>query len=117
MNCRILACLAALALGGLFAAGGPARPEPPAPEKGKVFTNALGMKLALIPPGKFLMGSPAAEKERDPDETQHEVTITRPFYMGVHEVTQEQYEKVMGGKNPSHFKKPNGGGPDHPVEQ
>jgi formylglycine-generating enzyme required for sulfatase activity len=82
----------------------------------KVITNSVGMKLARIPAGKFLMGSPATEPERDPEELQHEVAITRPFLMGVYEVTQAQYEKVMG-KNPSFFSPGRGGGPDHPVEQ
>ena len=67
------------------------------------FTNSIGMEFASIPAGKFLMGSPLTEKERDPDEKQHEVTLTQGFRMGVHEVTQAQYEQVMG-KNPSHFK-------------
>jgi formylglycine-generating enzyme required for sulfatase activity len=62
------------------------------------------------------MGSPAAEAERDAEELQHEVAITKPFYLGVHEVTQEQYQKVMG-KNPAFFNPGKGGGPDHPVEQ
>ncbi len=86
--------------------------------EGKFITNSQGMKLVLIPAGKFLMGSPASEAERDPEERQHEVVISKPFYLGVHEVTQEQYQKVMGkGKNPPHFNEKNGGGPDHPVEQ
>jgi len=61
-----------------------------------------GMKLdlVLIPAGKFMMGSPTSEKERRGEETQHEVTLTKPFYMGKYEVTQEQWEAVMGN-NPS----------------
>jgi hypothetical protein len=82
---------------------------------GKAFTNSIGMKLVLIPAGKFTMGSPANEESRSEDEEQHEVEVTQPFYLGVCEVTQEQYEKVMGN-NPSHFNKNNGGGPTHPVE-
>ena len=74
------------------------------------------MKLVLIPAGKFLMGSPAGEGERDPEELQHEVTISKPFYLGAHEVTQGQYQKVMG-RNDSHFRGKVGGGPDFPVEQ
>jgi formylglycine-generating enzyme required for sulfatase activity len=66
------------------------------------FTNSIGMKLVLIPHGEFLMGSPKEEEGRADDETQHKVEITRPFYLGVYEVTQEQYEKVMG-TNPSYF--------------
>ena len=60
------------------------------------------MKLALIPAGKFLMGLPKDEKERQPDEEQHEVSITKPFYLGVYAVTQAEYEKVMKN-NPSYF--------------
>jgi formylglycine-generating enzyme required for sulfatase activity len=60
------------------------------------------MAFALVPAGRFQMGSPRDEKHRGGDEHQHEVTITRPFYLGVYEVTQEQYQKVMGS-NPSHF--------------
>jgi formylglycine-generating enzyme required for sulfatase activity len=49
-------------------------------------TNSLGMQLALIPAGKFMMGSPESEKGRYPDEKQHDVQIREPFYLGVHEV-------------------------------
>jgi formylglycine-generating enzyme required for sulfatase activity len=73
-------------------------------------TNSLGMKLNLIPPGEFMMGSPESELGRDGNETQHLVRITKPFYLSVHEVTQQQYEKVMG-KNPSKSK-----GANKPVE-
>jgi formylglycine-generating enzyme required for sulfatase activity len=73
--------------------------------------NNVTMKLALIPAGKFIMGSPDSEKDRSTAEgPQREVTISKPFYMGVFEVTQEQYEQVMG-KNPSAFK-----GAKNPVE-
>ena len=74
-------------------------------------TNSLGMKFNLIPPGEFVMGSPESEPDRQGNETQHLVKITKPFYLGVHEVTQAQYERVMGS-NPSDEK-----GPTAPVEQ
>ncbi len=61
----------------------------------KMVTNSLGMKLALIPPGTFLMGSPENEPGRNPDEFQHEVTLTRPFYMGIHEVTVGQFRAFV----------------------
>lgn len=64
--------------------------------------NSLGMKFTLIPPGRFRMGSARSERERDDDETQHLVEITKPFYIGVHEVTQEDYEKLTG-RNPSAY--------------
>ena len=73
--------------------------------------NDVKMRLVLIPAGKFMMGSPATEAGRDSCEgPQHEVTISKPFYMGVFEVTQEQYEQVRG-VNPSDFK-----GAKNPVE-
>ena len=69
----------------------------------KEITNSIGMKLVLIPKGTFMMGSPESEEGRDKnDETQHEVTISKDYYLGVYEVTQAQYEKMMG-KNPSYF--------------
>jgi WD40 repeat protein len=78
--------------------------------------NSIGMKLNLIPAGRFVMGSPEDEPGRQANEgPQHEVTLTRPFYIGIHEVTQAQHEKVAG-KNPSKFNRDNGGGQNHPVE-
>jgi uncharacterized protein (TIGR02996 family) len=72
-------------------------------------TNSIGTPLVLIPPGKFLMGSPETEAQRSENEgPQHEVEITRPFYLGAYPVTQEEYEKVMG-KNPSWFSARGGG--------
>ena len=56
-----------------------------------------------IPAGSFTMGSPAGEKNRDKDENQVQVEISRPFEIMVTEVTQAQYVRVMG-KNPSYFK-------------
>ncbi len=64
--------------------------------------NSIGMKFALIPAGKFLMGSPADEVGRREDERQREVAIPQAYYLGVYEVTQGEFEKVMGF-NPSHF--------------
>lgn len=58
--------------------------------------NSIGMRFALIPSGKFLMGSPEDEERRGDDELLHEVTLTKPFYLGIHEVTVEQYHDVMG---------------------
>lgn len=79
--------------------------------------NSLGMQLALIPPGTFLMGAAADESGHFPNETpQHEITLTRPFYLGLYPVTQRDYRTVMGA-NPSHFTGRNGGAPNHPVEQ
>jgi formylglycine-generating enzyme required for sulfatase activity len=114
MNARFLMSLFALGLGVAYAVSIPETTA--APGDAKVVTNSIGMKLAPIPAGKFVMGSPAAEDERHEEEIQHELVIARPFYVGVYEVTQGQYEKVMG-KNPSFFHRRNGGSLDHPVEQ
>ncbi len=70
----------------------------------KEITNSIGLKLVLIPKGTFMMGSPESEERRVGNETQHEVTISKDYYLGVTEVTQGQYEKVMG-TNPSYFQK------------
>ena len=70
----------------------------------KTITNSIGMKLVLIPKGTFQMGSPIEEAGADDDEEQHQVTISKDYYLGVTEVTQGQYEKVMG-TNPSYFQK------------
>ena len=71
---------------------------------GKVGVVDLGkevkFEMVLVSAGKFKMGSPASEAGRRTNETQHEVTLTKPFYMGKYEVTQEQWKSVMG-KNPS----------------
>ena len=72
--------------------------------------------LKLVVPGTFMMGSPAEEVGHDYNngtgsETQHKVTLTQPFYMGVFELTQQQYKLVMGS-NPSSYK-----GDSRPVEQ
>jgi formylglycine-generating enzyme required for sulfatase activity len=64
--------------------------------------GGVKMELVLIPPGKCWMGSPATEADRAKDEEQHEVTLTKAFYLGKHEVTQEQWQQVMGS-NPSYF--------------
>lgn len=76
----------------------------------KEITNSIGMKLVLIHPGTFSMGSPIGEVGRKGDEKQHEVTISKSYYLGVYEVTQGEYEKVTG-ENPSGFK-----GTKNPVE-
>ena len=70
-----------------------------------------GYEMVRIEPGKFWMGSPSGEENRDDDEIRHQVSITQVFAMGSTEVTQELYEEVMG-KNPSRF-----AGGRNPVEQ
>jgi len=53
------------------------------------------MRMILIKPGTFAMGSPRNEVGRGKDETQHEVTISKPFYMAETETTHAQYMPVM----------------------
>jgi formylglycine-generating enzyme required for sulfatase activity len=91
-----------------------AEPQVQVPEKASVaaFTiRDLGLDMLWVKPGTFDMGSPPAEAGRGKDETQHQVTLTKGFYLGKYEVTQAQWEKVMGS-NPSRFK-----GADRPVEK
>ena len=54
-----------------------------------------GNSLVLLPGGSFLMGSPDTERQRQEDETQHEVTISA-FYVDPFEVRQSDYERIMG---------------------
>ncbi|MCA9118008.1 MAG: SUMF1/EgtB/PvdO family nonheme iron enzyme, partial [Planctomycetaceae bacterium] len=81
------------------------------------YGNSIGMKFRLIPPGEFLMGSAPEEIEAmlkrsgeqdgrrsqiESEAPQHKVILTQPVYLGATEVTQAQYEQVMGN-NPSYF--------------
>jgi formylglycine-generating enzyme required for sulfatase activity len=97
----------------ILAADPPPRPEPTAAylkELRADFTNSVGMKFLLIEPGSFLQGSdepPAGTDEGPP----HEVTIRDGFYLGETEVTQAQWQAVMGYNN-SLFQDPN-----RPVEK
>ena len=77
-----------------------------------IFTNELGMTFNLLPSGTFMMGSPETELGRNDNEIQHEVTETQGFYMQTTEVTQGQWQAVMG-ENPSRFQNC---GLDCPVE-
>ena len=73
--------------------------------------RGMQLELVLIPPGQFLMGSPADERGRDDDEVQHLTTLSKGFYLGKYPVTQAQWDAVLGS-NPSKFK-----GQHHPVDQ
>ncbi len=96
-------------------------------EGSTIYTNSIGMEFSLLPAGSFVMGSPAgtgddshrphcpAEKGRNSNELQHVVTLTKSFYIQTTEVTQAQWEQVMGtGTNPSNF---TACGMDCPVER
>jgi sulfatase modifying factor 1 len=75
--------------------------DPPKPAVA-TFTNSIGMEFVWIPPGSFMMGSPAEESERVDNEALHKVTLTKGFNMGIYTVTQEQWKEIMGN-NPSAF--------------
>ena len=78
-------------------------------------TNSIDMQFALIAPGEFLMGTPKS-RQGGYDNIEHRVRITRPFYLGIYEVTQDQFEKVMH-KNLSGFRDLAGHDTKHfPVE-
>jgi uncharacterized protein (TIGR02996 family) len=74
-------------------------------------SKGIEMAFAWVPPGRFVMGSPPDEEEREDDETQHQVTLTGGFYLGVCPVTQAQW-RVVRGTHQSRFQ-----GDDLPVEQ
>lgn len=81
--------------------------------KAQTFEIAKGVKMQFVwcPPGTFLMGNPESKKDGGDDEIAHKVTLTRGFWIGKYEVTQAQWEAVMGS-NPSEFKNP-----ENPVEK
>jgi formylglycine-generating enzyme len=87
-----------------------------APEQAKLLVNSISLRLVLLPPGVFAMGSPDEEEGRRSNEgPRHETAITAPFYLGAGPVTQGQYEQVMK-INPSRFHAGAGGGAELPVE-
>ncbi|MDR1166201.1 MAG: formylglycine-generating enzyme family protein [Deltaproteobacteria bacterium] len=83
-----------------------------APVAAQEVTNSIGMKFVLAPAGSFTMGVDlSAENGVEAETPQRQVTLTRPFYLGVYEVTQAEYSSVMDGASPGVFK-----GRDLPVE-
>jgi len=77
---------------------------------GKAWRNSIGMEFVLIPTGTFQMGANDQDVYNDAQPV-HQVRISKPFYLGKYEVTQEQWRTIMGN-NPSRFK----GAPRLPVE-
>jgi formylglycine-generating enzyme required for sulfatase activity len=63
--------------------------------KGGDEREVTGIRFCWCPAGRFLMGSPADEAERRPDEDQVEVTLTKGFWMAKYEVTQRQWKRVV----------------------
>jgi formylglycine-generating enzyme required for sulfatase activity len=80
---------------------------------GREGSGACPEGFVLIEPGTFIMGSPTSEEDHNDDETQHSVTITRAYCMKATEVTQGEWQSVMGS-NPSNFRNC---GANCPVEQ
>jgi eukaryotic-like serine/threonine-protein kinase len=81
------------------------KPDQETVELENEIVNAIGLRLNLVKPGTFLMGSSTGESGTDKNEyPPHLVDITRPFYLGVYPVTQAEYSKVTG-QNPSVFSK------------
>ncbi len=74
------------------------------PAEGEEWTiPELGLEMAWIRPGSFTMGSPRSERSRYPSEKQHEVSLTKGYWLGKYEVTQGEWKTLMGN-NPSGFK-------------
>jgi formylglycine-generating enzyme required for sulfatase activity len=95
--------------------------EPPK----ELASKTCGLTLVLIPAGEYLMGSPDSDRDaRDDEKPRHRVRISRPFFLGKFEVTQEEFQKVTD-RNPSEFSAAGSGkefvaGQDtrrHPVEK
>ena len=81
--------------------------------------STVSLEMIWVEPGTFTMGSPVTETGRGVDETQHEVTLTRGFYLGKYEVTQAQYEAVMTGNSDGLSATPSNwqNNPNRPVEK
>ncbi|MDR0535440.1 MAG: SUMF1/EgtB/PvdO family nonheme iron enzyme [Puniceicoccales bacterium] len=73
----------------------PAAPPADA-KKTAILVPRLGLMMQPIPAGTFTMGSPKEEAGRDDDERQHQVSITKPFWLAASPVTWAQWKKVMG---------------------
>src|SRR5206468_3939916 len=80
----------------------------------ETITNSIGMKLTLIPAGEFWMGSPDDDKTvPNHEKPRHKVVLTKPFYIGVYEVTRGEILEVLG-QNPNGI---NSGSKDLPGEK
>ncbi len=114
--CAALA-LATLASGAISATEGAPSPKAAGAsgadrEITVVLPGNVPLVLQRIPAGTFTMGSPTSERNRMDDEAQHQVTLTRDYYIGKYEITQGQWRAIMGN-DPSYF----ASGDDYPVDQ
>jgi Uncharacterized conserved protein len=80
-----------------------------------IYGDKTTIELVLIPQGSFRMGSPKREENREDNEKQRDVTLSKSFYIGAYPITQRQYEKAIG-RNPSKFKDFDNSA-EHPVER
>ena len=92
--------------------------EPSNPNHVVDLNSSVNLEMIWVDPGTFIMGSPISEPYRDANETEHNVTLTRGFYLGKYEVTQAQYTAVMTGNNDGLNPKPSWwpNHPNRPVE-
>ena len=92
-------------------------PPPDLPPCAQGYTNAIGMTFNLLPAGTFTMGSPVRNRLRSTIETQHQVTLSKSFYMQTTEVTNGHWDAVIvdtgRGDNPSVIHS----GDDYPVQR
>jgi formylglycine-generating enzyme required for sulfatase activity len=102
MGCSVLFTMSGIAFGE--------EPKQPPKEVAVDLGGEVKLDLVLIPAGSFTMGDAIEKPARPPVYGSVKVTIAKPFYLGKYEVTQEQWQAVMGN-NPSYFK-----GPKKPVE-
>jgi len=81
-------------------------------------SSTVSLDMIYVESGTFTMGSPTTEPDRDADETQHQVQLTKDFYLGKYEVTQAQYEAVMTGNTDGLSATPSTwqNNPNRPVE-
>ncbi|MFL2914388.1 MAG: BspA family leucine-rich repeat surface protein [Opitutales bacterium] len=93
--------------------------EPSQPNHFVDLNATVDLEMIWVEPGTFVMGSPVTEVGRGADETEHNVTLTKGFYLGKYEVTQAQYEAVMTGNSSGLSAKPSSfdGNPNRPVER
>lgn len=80
------------------------------------FTNSIGIIFSLVPAGTFIMGSPADEPGRSADESQHQVTLTKPFYLQVTEVTNNQWNTLIFATGLGAKPSTSNTGDEYPVE-
>jgi len=111
---KLTGCLAGLSIAVLVVLAPTTHAQDATVHKIEIVTNSIGMKLSRLPAGTFEMGSPKSEAERKRDELSHEVTMTKPFLIGVYEVTQAEFRQIMGAEEAKRaiFRS----APNHPME-